>query len=205
MQHGEPRSLLATSERRPVTICRRTLNLPYRAEDVFDLISDVRRYPEFVKWLRRLTVISEQTHENGWKGRAETTVGFGGLSETFTTDIDAVRSSLTVDVALVRGPLRRLTNRWRITPTPTGSTVDFQVDFEFRNFLLQALAEETGTSPSSGSLNASCRRRKGVSEPPGDLPSPAATHPSDQAIIRRSISRAVTRVRRRTSERPTSP
>jgi coenzyme Q-binding protein COQ10 len=132
---------LATPESRSVTICRRTLHLPYRGEDVFDLISDVRRYPDFVRWLRRLRVISEQTREDGWTGRAETTVGFGGFSETFTTDIAAKRSSMTVDVALVRGPLRRLTNRWRITPTPTGSTVDFHIDFEFRNFLLQALAE----------------------------------------------------------------
>lgn len=124
-----------------MTICRRTLHLPYKGEDIFDLISDVRRYPDFVKWLRRLRLVSEQTHEDGWKGRAETTVGFGGFSETFTTDIEAKRSSLTVDVALVRGPLRRLTNRWRITPTATGSTVDFHIDFEFRNFLLQALAD----------------------------------------------------------------
>lgn len=68
-------------------------------------------------------------------------VGFGGFSETFTTDVEARRADHAIDVSLVRGPLKRLTNRWRITPTADGSRVEFDIDFEFRNFLLQALAE----------------------------------------------------------------
>ena len=116
------------------------MDLPYRAEDLFELISDVRRYPEFVRWLHSLKVIKETRTDSEWKGTAEAAVGFKGFEERFTTAIDAKSGDLSVDVGLVRGPFRRLKNSWRITPTDEGSRIDFMIDFEFRNFILQALA-----------------------------------------------------------------
>jgi coenzyme Q-binding protein COQ10 len=124
-----------------MTSHKQTLDLPYRPEDLFDLVADVRRYPEFVKWLHTLRVISETQTETTWTGRAEASVGFRGFSETFTTDVAANRDDLAIDVKLVRGPFRKLRNTWRFTPSPTGSRVDFTIDFEFSNFILQALAD----------------------------------------------------------------
>ena len=73
--------------------------------------------------------------------RAEVTVGFKNFRETFITDVDARRDELAIDVSLVRGPFRKLANQWRFQPIPTGTRVDFFISFEFRNFLLQALAD----------------------------------------------------------------
>ena len=69
------------------------------------------------------------------------TVGFRGFRETFITDVDARRSELAIDVSLVRGPFRKLSNAWRFQPIATGTRVDFSIAFEFRNFVLQALAD----------------------------------------------------------------
>jgi coenzyme Q-binding protein COQ10 len=124
-----------------MTSLRRTLDLPYRPEDLFDLVSDVRRYPEFVKWLHTIRILSEETSETGWRGRAEASVGFKGFSESFTTDITANRDLMAIDVTLVRGPFRKLRNAWKFAAIPTGARVDVVIDFEFRNFVLQALAD----------------------------------------------------------------
>lgn len=118
----------------------KSVDLPYSAAEMFELVSDVRRYPEFVKWLQSLRISNETASESAWKGRAEAAVGFKGFSERFTTDVDARRNDLAVDVSLVKGPFRRLVSRWRIKATPNGSRIEFAIDFEFRNLVLQALA-----------------------------------------------------------------
>jgi coenzyme Q-binding protein COQ10 len=150
-----------------MTYLARTLDLPYRPQDLFDLVSDVGRYPDFIKWIRRLRLLSDQEQDGVWRGRAEATVGFMAFTETFVTDIIARRpvsdpplrsgggaeahgaeaegvtpaQAWTIDVTLVRGPFRKLRNSWRFVPAGQGARVDFTIDFEFRNFVLQALAE----------------------------------------------------------------
>jgi coenzyme Q-binding protein COQ10 len=121
------------------------MDLPYRPEDLFDLVSDVGRYPEFVKWIRSLKCLSEQEQGPNFRCRAETMVGFQAFTETFVTDVEARRDALAVDVSLVRGPFRKLSNAWRFSPIPTGTRVDFSIAFEFRNFVLQTLADANKT------------------------------------------------------------
>jgi coenzyme Q-binding protein COQ10 len=128
-----------------VTNHRETLDLPYRPEDLFDLASDVGRYPDFIGWIQSLKLLSEQEDEKRMRCRAEVTVGFKGFNETFITDVDANRDELAIDVKLVRGPFRKLGNQWRFQPIPTGTRVDFLITFEFRNFVLQALADANKT------------------------------------------------------------
>ena len=120
---------------------REILELPYRPEDLFDLASDVARYPDFISWIQSLKVISEQEEPDRVRCRAEVTVGFKGFRETFVSDVDARRGGLSIDVSLVRGPFRKLSNTWRISPSETGARVEFTIQFEFRNFVLQAVAD----------------------------------------------------------------
>jgi coenzyme Q-binding protein COQ10 len=124
-----------------VTLLRRSIDLPYRPEELFDLVSDVARYPDFIKWIRSLRLIDESEQGDIWKGRAEASVGFLSFSESFVTDVTANRRTYAIDVTLVRGPFRRLKNAWRFTPIAMGAKVDFEIDFVFRNLVLQTLAE----------------------------------------------------------------
>ncbi len=128
-----------------MTSHRQTLDLPYRPEDLFDLAADVGRYPEFVTWIQSLKLVSQQYEPDHSRCRAEVTVGFKGFRETFVTDVDAKKSDLSINVGLVRGPFKKLANTWRFSPIPTGSRVDFTIQFEFRNFVLQALADANKT------------------------------------------------------------
>jgi coenzyme Q-binding protein COQ10 len=124
-----------------LTTHREIIELPYRPEDVFDLASDVGRYPEFISWIQSLKVISEEETPDLMRCRAEVTVGFKGFRETFVSDVEARRADRAIDVSLVRGPFRKLSNAWRFAPSETGTRVEFSIQFEFRNFVLQALAD----------------------------------------------------------------
>jgi coenzyme Q-binding protein COQ10 len=128
-----------------MTTHRQVLELPYRPEDLFDLAADVAHYPDFIKWIRTLRLLGEEEEQGRVRCRAEVTVGFKGFTETFVTDVDARRPELAIDVSLVRGPFRKLSNAWRFAPTARGTRVEFSIAFEFRNFVLQALADANKT------------------------------------------------------------
>ena len=124
-----------------MTTHKETLDLPYRPEDLFDLAAEVERYPEFITWIQSLKLLSAEDTDDGRRCRAEVSVGFKGFNETFVTDVNARRSTQTIDVSLVRGPFKKLSNTWRLTPLLSGSRVEFAIQFEFRNFVLQTLAD----------------------------------------------------------------
>lgn len=124
-----------------MTTHRTTLDLPFSATDLFDLVADVKRYPEFITWMQSLHV-SDVSHQGGCaRCRAAARVGFKGFNETFVTDVAAWRDSLAIDVGLVRGPFRKLRNTWRFTPLEAGTRVEFMITFEFKNVVLQTLAD----------------------------------------------------------------
>jgi coenzyme Q-binding protein COQ10 len=128
-----------------LTTHREILELPYQPEDLFDLAADVGRYPEFISWIQSLKVVSEEEDAARTRCRAEVTVGFKGFRETFVTDVEARKPEMAIDVSLVRGPFKKLTNAWRFERGAKGARVAFSIQFEFRNFVLQALADANKT------------------------------------------------------------
>lgn len=114
---------------------RETRILPYTPEQMFDLVANVRDYPDFLPWVIALRVRQDTPAET----LADMIVGFKGLRETFTSRVAKLRPD-AIDVDYVEGPLRRLRNEWRFRPDPAGCAVDFSVDFEFRNRVFEKLA-----------------------------------------------------------------
>ncbi len=118
--------------------------LPYRAEDLFTLVADVRAYPSFIPWVRQLGLRDERLDGARWSVRADVTIGWRTLTESFTTDVVTDRAALTVEAALVEGPFRHLHNVWRFAPMEKqggpGGRVQCLLDYEFKNPLLQMLA-----------------------------------------------------------------
>ncbi|WP_018147218.1 type II toxin-antitoxin system RatA family toxin [Henriciella marina] len=116
--------------------------IEHRADEVFDLVADVRRYPDFIKWIRSMKVSGEREENGVRKYRGEVDVGFKGFSERFATDITADQPNNTVEVKLAYGPFKRLQNRWKMTPDgQLGTVIDFFIDYEFRNPVLSFLAK----------------------------------------------------------------
>ncbi|MFH5923744.1 type II toxin-antitoxin system RatA family toxin [Roseomonas xinghualingensis] len=108
--------------------------LPYTQEQMFDLVADVRRYPEFLPWCVGAQVVSRTDSEL----IADLTIGFKMFRETFRSRVTLDRPQ-HVHVEYLTGPFRYLNNHWRFAPAPGGTDVDFFVDFEFKSRLLQAV------------------------------------------------------------------
>lgn len=117
--------------------------LPYAAADLFELVTDIRTYPDFIRWIRSMRVTGERIDEDGKRHcLGEAVVGFSGLTERFATTVEADPETLTVRADLVRGPFRHLHNRWRFVPLGDAQTrVEFEIDYEFRNMVLRLLAK----------------------------------------------------------------
>ena len=114
--------------------------LPYAPEQLFTLVGDVERYPEFVPWVTSLRAEPPRAVAEGVDERAaEASVGFSFLTERFTTSVRRDALGRGIDVGLIRGPFRRLTNRWRFEDHPRGCRVVFDIDFAFKTRLLDAL------------------------------------------------------------------
>lgn len=113
-----------------------TRRLPYTPEQMFDLVADVRRYPEFLPWVQAMRVRRDSETET----LADMIVGFKGLRETFTSKVEKVRPE-HIHVDYVDGPLKYLRNDWRFRPDGAGGAlVDFSVDFAFKNRMFEMLA-----------------------------------------------------------------
>ncbi len=114
--------------------------LPYEPGQLFELVGDVERYPEFVPWVTRLRTWNRRPDGEGITLLdAEAQVGFSVIHESFTTQVRLDQLALAIDVALISGPFRRLANRWRFKPHPKGTELTFEIDFEFKSRLLHGL------------------------------------------------------------------
>jgi coenzyme Q-binding protein COQ10 len=109
--------------------------LPYSPDQLFDLVGDVARYPEFVPWITAMRV--DPTRNLG-EGRstlfAEAGVGFSFLKEQFGTNVMRDSAGRKIEVTLVSGPFKRLHNVWA-----SGCEVVFDIDFEFKAKVLDLL------------------------------------------------------------------
>ena len=112
-----------------------TRRLPYTPEQMFDLVADVERYPEFIPWVTAVRIRSDSATEMV----ADLIVGFKGLRETFTSKVGKTRPT-TIHVDYLDGPLKYLRNDWTFRPDGSGCQVDFSVDFEFKSRMFEMLA-----------------------------------------------------------------
>jgi coenzyme Q-binding protein COQ10 len=114
--------------------------LPYRPDQLFALVGDVERYPEFVPWVQRLRAWNRRPDGEGITLLdAEAEVGFSIVHERFSTRVRLDEPALAIDVSLLSGPFRKLENRWRFKPHTMGVELTFEIDFEFKSRLLERL------------------------------------------------------------------
>lgn len=114
--------------------------LPYTPDQLFALVGDVQAYPQFVPWLSKMRVWNEAEVAPGVTSLdAEAAVGFSMFKETFATRVVRDANSHEIVVSLLYGPFRKLRNRWAFAPHPSGTEVQFEIDFEFKSRLLDGL------------------------------------------------------------------
>ena len=110
--------------------------LPYTPAQMFDLVADIERYPEFLPWCVGARIRKREADEVV----ADLVIGFKMFRERFTSIVKLDRPGQRIDVAYADGPFRHLNNHWHFAPHGNNHCrIDFFVDFEFRSAVLQKL------------------------------------------------------------------
>lgn len=121
---------------------REKLIVRHTPADLYELVRDIRQYPNFIKWIQSLTVSNERIEEDLYKCTGMAFVGFRGFEERFSTHVVGDPDKCQIDVSLDRGPFRHLRNQWRFEQMSDGQTaIHFLIDYEFRNPVLRMLAK----------------------------------------------------------------
>jgi ribosome-associated toxin RatA of RatAB toxin-antitoxin module len=113
-------------------VVERSAIVAYTPAQMFDLVNDVARYPQFLPWCvgARVEVLSES------EILAAVKVARGLVRMEFTTR-NTVQKDEQILMQLIEGPFRHMSGHWRFTAIgDRGSRVEFRVEFEFKNRLL---------------------------------------------------------------------
>jgi coenzyme Q-binding protein COQ10 len=112
----------------------------HSADQMFALVADVEKYPEFLPLCEALKVTSRKERDGRTLLVAEMSVGYKAIRETFTTQVFLKPDEKTIEVKYIDGPFRYLTNVWTFVDIAEGrSSVDFFIDYEFKSRILGAV------------------------------------------------------------------
>jgi coenzyme Q-binding protein COQ10 len=114
--------------------------LPYTAEQMFAVVADVARYPEFLPWCERLIVKSREKEGAVEFITAEMFIAYPPLRERYVSRVRLDPERGAIEARHVQGPFQRLDTRWRFVPLPRGCEVHFLIDFAFKSIMLSAIA-----------------------------------------------------------------
>jgi coenzyme Q-binding protein COQ10 len=114
--------------------------LPYTAQQMYDLVADVARYPEFLPWTSAARVRSVEEQGDHREMLADLVVSFKLFRETFGSRVLLWPAERRIRTSYIDGPFRTMDSEWRFRDVPGGVEVSFWTEFEFRNRLLQKAA-----------------------------------------------------------------
>ena len=108
-------------------------------ENLIKMVLDIEKYPEFVPWC-----LNGKIHSKNDKGEkieiiADLTIGKSFFNETYKSFVIYNKSSDSIHVTNIGGPLKYLENKWFFKQKKNNSEVDFQIDFELKNKILNLL------------------------------------------------------------------
>ncbi len=113
--------------------------LPYSPEQVFALVVDIEKYPEFLPGCRAVRIIERGA--DSFVG--EVMVSFSHLTERYSSRVTPVAPTANregrIEVALVEGPFKTLDNHWRFVPHGDGCEIHLALEFEFKSKLLDKM------------------------------------------------------------------
>jgi len=118
-----------------------TRRVRHSAANMFDLVADVERYPQFVPLCQALKIRQRRKNPDGTEVIvADMTVSFKLVKETFTSEVTLDRPNLKILVRYLKGPFSSLENRWTFEPNGEEvCDVGFFIAYEFKSKMLATL------------------------------------------------------------------
>ena len=117
-----------------------TRRLPYTADQMYDLVAEVEKYPAFLPWTSAARIRSVEQKEDHAVMLADLVISFKVFRERFGSRVTLWPDAKKIDTEYLDGPFSKMVSNWSFTPAESGCDVHFDVDFEFRNKLLQTTA-----------------------------------------------------------------
>ncbi|MCT4559302.1 MAG: type II toxin-antitoxin system RatA family toxin [Pelagimonas sp.] len=117
-----------------------TRTLPYTAQQMYDLVGDVASYPQFLPWTAAARIRSTEDCGDHSVMLADLVISFKVFRERFGSKVTLWPEALKIETEYLDGPFRHLVSLWQFRDVPGGVEVAFEVDFEFRNKILQGAA-----------------------------------------------------------------
>ena len=119
-----------------------TRRMPYRADQMYDLVADVENYPEFLPWTAAARIRSNEDKGDHTLMLADLIISFRVFRERFTSQVRLFEDDRRIETEYVDGPFKRMKSIWQFREIEdnTACEVTFDVDFEFRNAILRAAA-----------------------------------------------------------------
>lgn len=114
--------------------------LPYSAQQMYDLVADVARYPEFLPWTSAARIRSVEEMGDHKELLADLVINFKLFRESFGSRVRLWPEERRIETDYIEGPFKHMRSEWRFRDVPGGVEVSFWTDFEFRNRLLQKAA-----------------------------------------------------------------
>lgn len=116
-----------------------TRTLPHSAQQMYDLVADVARYPEFLPWTAAARIKSRDDKGDHTVMDADLVISFKVFRERFTSRVVLWPEAKKIDTEYLDGPFKYMKSNWAFRDVEGGCEVEFFVDFEFRNAILQKI------------------------------------------------------------------
>lgn len=114
--------------------------LPYSAQQMYDLVADVASYPQFLPWNSAARIRSVTPQPDGTDiMEADLIISFKVFRERFGSRVVLAPEIKRIDTEYLDGPFKYMKSHWQFADHADGCEVEFFVDFEFKNAILQNL------------------------------------------------------------------
>lgn len=118
-----------------------TRAVPYSAEQMYGLVADVAKYPDFLPWTAAARIRSRETRDDHEIMLADLVISFKVFREQFRSEVTLWPGQWRIDTEYIEGPFHHMRSQWVFREVEgAGCEISFFVDFEFKNRLLQAAA-----------------------------------------------------------------
>ena len=116
-----------------------TRTLPYTAKQMYDRVADVASYPQFLPWCAAARIRRRVPYDDHEVMDADLVISFKVFRERFGSRVTLWPQAMKIDTEYIDGPFRYMESTWRFADVADGCEVQFDVDFEFRNRVLQGV------------------------------------------------------------------
>lgn len=117
-----------------------TRRVPYTAQQMYDLVADVERYPEFLPWTAAARIRKTEHIGDHVVVQADLVISFKVFRERFGSRVLLWPEDRVIKTEYLDGPFKYMISNWSFAEVENGADISFHVDFEFRNRILQATA-----------------------------------------------------------------